>query len=160
MKSVSGFTGTHTCCWSRHTVAIDYWSRARREVPPTVEIISERFGRSVMDQPTDASVLEPNPCRGRAGCYPVSAPTAQRNEPRLVTVTLAEWTDPRQRERRVGVSGRRRLEPADAASLFDLTSRNPGEPVNYRPFTRPLGSTSCGNRPVRRAKTHHHERRS
>jgi len=63
MKSVSGFIGTHTCCWSRHIVAIDYWSTARREVPPTVEIISERFGQSVMDQPTDASVPKPNPCR-------------------------------------------------------------------------------------------------
>ena len=32
-----------------------------------------------------------------------------------------------------------------------LTSRNLGEPVNNRPFTLLLGSTSCGNRPVRRA---------
>ena len=31
------------------------------------------------------------------------------------------------------------------------TSRNPGEPVNNRRFTLPFGSTSCGNRPVRRA---------
>jgi hypothetical protein len=30
-------------------------------------------------------------------------------------------------------------------------SRNLGEPINNRPFTRLLGSTSCGNRPVRRA---------
>ena len=34
-----------------------------------------------------------------------------------------------------------------------LTSRNLGEPVNNRPFTLLLGSTSCGNRPVRRATT-------
>jgi hypothetical protein len=34
-----------------------------------------------------------------------------------------------------------------------LTSRNLGEPVNNRPFTLLLGSTSCGNRPVRRAKS-------
>jgi hypothetical protein len=33
-----------------------------------------------------------------------------------------------------------------------LTSRNLGEPIHNRPFTLPLGSTSCGNRPVRRAK--------
>jgi thiol-disulfide isomerase/thioredoxin len=32
-----------------------------------------------------------------------------------------------------------------------LTSRNLGEPFNNRPFTPLLGSTSCGNRPVRRA---------
>ena len=32
-----------------------------------------------------------------------------------------------------------------------LTSRNLGEPINNGPFTLPLGSTSCGNRPVRRA---------
>ena len=52
---------------------------------------------------------------------------------------------------RVGVSGRRLLEPAKAASLSELTSRNLGEPVNNRPFTLLLGSTSCGQRPVRRA---------
>ena len=34
-----------------------------------------------------------------------------------------------------------------------LTSRNLGEPVNNRPFTLLLGSTSCGNRPVRRASS-------
>jgi hypothetical protein len=33
----------------------------------------------------------------------------------------------------------------------EALSRNLGEPVNNRPFTRLLGSTSCGNRPVRRA---------
>jgi hypothetical protein len=32
-----------------------------------------------------------------------------------------------------------------------LTSRNLGEPVNNRPFTLLLGSTSCENRPARRA---------
>src|SRR5882762_6839703 len=50
----------------------------------------------------------------------------------------------------VGVSGRRLLEPARAASLFKIPSRNLGEPGNFRPFMRLLGSTSCGNRPVRR----------
>jgi hypothetical protein len=40
---------------------------------------------------------------------------------------------------------------AKAASISRLTSRNLGEPVNNRPFTLLLGSTSCGNRPVRRA---------
>jgi len=32
-----------------------------------------------------------------------------------------------------------------------LISRNPGEPLNNRPFTRLLGSTRVENRPVRRA---------
>lgn len=34
-----------------------------------------------------------------------------------------------------------------------LTSRNLGEPVNNRRFTLLLGSTSCGNRPERRARS-------
>ena len=50
----------------------------------------------------------------------------------------------------VGVSGRRLLEPAGLRRSSRLTSRNPGEPVNNSPFTLLLGSTSCGNRPVRR----------
>ena len=37
--------------------------------------------------------------------------------------------------------------------LFETPSRNLGEPVNNRPFTLLLGSTSCGNRPVRRANS-------
>ena len=32
-----------------------------------------------------------------------------------------------------------------------VPARNPGEPIKNRPFTPLLGSTSCGNRPVRRA---------
>jgi hypothetical protein len=39
-----------------------------------------------------------------------------------------------------------------------LTSRNLGEPINNRPFTLLLGSTSCGNRPVRRANPFNHLR--
>jgi hypothetical protein len=34
-----------------------------------------------------------------------------------------------------------------------VTSRNLGEPLNNRPFTPLLESTSCGNRPVRRASS-------
>jgi hypothetical protein len=55
------------------------------------------------------------------------------------------------RGRRVGVSGRRLLEPAKAASLFETHLANLGEPVNNRPFTLLLGSTRVENRPVGRA---------
>jgi hypothetical protein len=51
----------------------------------------------------------------------------------------------------VGVSGRRLLEPANAASLFETYLAKPWRTYQYRPFTLLLGSTSCGNRPVRRA---------
>lgn len=52
---------------------------------------------------------------------------------------------------RVGVSGRRLLEPAKAASLFETHLAKPWRTVNNRPFMPLLGSTSGGNRPVRRA---------
>jgi hypothetical protein len=48
---------------------------------------------------------------------------------------------------RHGISPPRRCQPGPRPLI--LTSRNPGEPVNNRPFTLLLGSTSCGNRPVR-----------
>ena len=74
--------------------------------------------------------------RGRLCHTPTAAARARAN-----SVTIEE----------VGVSGRRLLEPARAASLFETPSRNLGEPVKNRPFTLLLGSASCGNRPVRRA---------
>ena len=53
----------------------------------------------------------------------------------------------------VGSAGRRLLERHRLRRSSRLTSRNLGEPVNNWPFTLLLGSTSCGNRPVRRASS-------
>ena len=57
-------------------------------------------------------------------------------------------------ERRISVANRFHQATSRMSQLGHrtrLTSRNLDEPVNNRPFTRLLGSTSCGNRPVRRA---------
>jgi hypothetical protein len=50
----------------------------------------------------------------------------------------------------VDVSGRRLLTGQQSLRI-ELGSRNLREPVNKRPFMPLLESTSCGNRPVRRA---------
>jgi hypothetical protein len=55
--------------------------------------------------------------------------------------------------RRVGVSGRRLLEPAEAASLFETHPAKPWRTVNNRPFTPLLGSTRVENHPVHVAAT-------
>jgi hypothetical protein len=91
------------------------------------------------------------PDRGGAGCA--------RREDGLTIRELSSLRRPTEQQIErlsrghvaVGVSGRRLLEPAGLRRSSRLTSRNPGEPVNNRPFTLLLGSTSCGNRPVRRA---------
>jgi phenylpyruvate tautomerase PptA (4-oxalocrotonate tautomerase family) len=91
-------------------------------------------------------------CSARQGSCPsarIAIPISSRRWPSWRPARRKRASSARNRRR---CSGRRRLlEPAKAASLFETHIAKPWRTCRNRPFTLLLGSTSCGNRPVRRA---------
>jgi hypothetical protein len=173
MKSVSALTGTHATraapnqrepdfagpplkldgvrVWPTLLLSvttyrdIDDWSTAPREVPAAAETISERFCRSVMDQPTDASVPKPNPCRWASGllCAFGTGGTSGMSRP-PVTVRWAELTD-----RRLGV----RLDEVEPPACYCISSVAREDDVVGREVER-VSITQCRAASPRQHQTH------